>query len=129
MLKKTWHKFIMFCFIGGLAFLIDVGFFNLFYYFGLSFVFSRYLGISLSMIFNFSMNRNITFSAKHKRVHTQIWKFLILYFFSMSMNVLIGWLILQSVVETTLTANIAAITGILVSIPINFFGLKKWVFI
>jgi putative flippase GtrA len=128
MLRKTWHKFIVFGFVGFGAFLVDILFFNIFYFLTLPFVISRYLAIFISMIFNFTVNRNFTFSARHKKAHTQIWKFAILYIVSMSINVFVGWGLLQVLGETTLTANIAAIVGIAVSIPINFFGSLFWVF-
>jgi putative flippase GtrA len=128
MLKKTWHKFIAFCLVGGGATLIDLLFFNLFYFISLPFVIARSLAIIISMIFNFTINRNFTFSARHKKVYNQAWKFVVLYILSMSANVFVGWSILQVVGETTLTANIAAILGIAVSIPINFFGNLFWVF-
>jgi len=128
MLKKTWHKFIVFCFVGVGATLIDLLFFNIFYFITLPFIISRYMAIIISMIFNFTVNRNFTFSARHKKAHTQAWKFVILYILSMSANVFVGWGLLQVLGETTLTANMAAIAGIAVSIPINFFGNLFWVF-
>jgi putative flippase GtrA len=127
-LEKTWHKFIAFGIVGLMATCIDILFFNIFYFIKFPFIIARYSAILVSMIFNFTTNRNVTFSARHKKAHTQAWKFVILYILSMSTNVFVGWGILQILGETTLTANIAAIAGIAVSIPINFFGSLYWVF-
>jgi putative flippase GtrA len=127
-LEKTWHKFVAFGIVGLMATGIDILFFNIFYFLTIPFILARYFAIFVSMIFNFTTNRNVTFSARHKKAHTQAWKFVILYVFSMSVNVFVGWCVLQILGETTLTANIAAIAGIAVSIPLNFLGSLFWVF-
>ena len=121
-------KIILFGITGGIATLIDLAVFNLFFITTSFFVFSRLGGILTSMIFNFSFNRNITFKAKNKKAHTQIWKFFILYGFSMGANILVGKGILSLLNDSVLSANIAAISGLAVSIPISFIGSILWVF-
>jgi putative flippase GtrA len=122
------RKIFFFCLTGGIATLIDLAFFNLFFITTSLFVLSRVGGILISMIFNFTFNRNITFKAKNKKTHTQIWKFLILYAISMTSNVLVGKGVLSLLNESILSANIAAISGLAVSIPISFLGSMLWVF-
>ena len=126
--NKTFHKIILFCTTGGIATLIDMLFFNIFFITTSLFVLSRVGGIGISMIFNFTFNRNVTFKAKHKKAHHQLWKFFILYGVSMTANVLVGKFVLYLLNGTLISANIAAVSGLLVSIPISFLGSMFWVF-
>jgi putative flippase GtrA len=126
--NKTIHKVFLFCFAGGIATLIDLLFFNIFFIASSIFVLSRIGGILVSMIFNFIFNRNLTFKARNKKVKNQAWKFIILYAFSMSANVLVGKGVLLLLNDSLLSANIAAIAGLAVSIPISFLGSMLWVF-
>ncbi len=125
---STTKKIFLFCLTGGIATLIDMLFFNLFFITTSLFVLSRMGGILISMIFNFTSNRNITFKAKNKKVRHQAWKFIILYGFSMSANVLVGKLVLSLLNNSLISANIAAVSGIVISIPIGFLGSMFWVF-
>ncbi len=124
---KSFHKLILFCFTGGIATLIDMLFFNFFFIATSFFVFSRIGGIFVSMIFNFTFNRNVTFKAKNKKAHHQMWKFLLLYGVSMAANVTVGKIVLSLLNASLLSANIAAISGLAVSIPLGFFGSLYWV--
>lgn len=92
------------------------------------FVLSRIGGIATSMTFNFTFNRNVTFKAKNKKTQHQIWKFVILYGISMSSNVLLGKFVLSLLNESILSANIAALSGLAISIPLSFLGSMFWVF-
>jgi putative flippase GtrA len=121
-------KIFFFGVTGGVATLIDLLFFNLFFIISSMFVLSRVGGILISMIFNFTSNRNITFKAKGGKIPKQAIKFLVLYGISMGANVLTGKLVLSLLEESLFSANIAAISGLMVSIPISFFGLMFWVF-
>jgi putative flippase GtrA len=127
-IPKIVKKIFFFGATGGIATLIDLLFFNLFFIISSMFVLSRILGILISMIFNFTSNRNITFNARKGKVPNQAIKFLILYGISMGANVLTGKFILSLLEESLFSANIAAISGLAVSIPISFFGLMFWVF-
>lgn len=126
--NKTFHKMILFCTTGGIATLIDLLFFNIFFIATSFFVLSRIGGIGISMIFNFTFNRNITFKAKSKKARHQIWKFIILYGISMTANVLVGKFVLFLLNGSLISANIAAISGLIISIPISFLGSMFWVF-
>jgi putative flippase GtrA len=121
-------KIILFCTNGGIATLIDLIFFNIFFLISSLFVISRIGGILVSMIFNFSFNRKVTFKATNKKASNQIPKFLILYAISMTSNVLVGKLVLTLLNGSILSANIAALSGLAVSIPISFIGSMFWVF-
>lgn len=126
--NKFLHKIILFGATGGIATLVDLIFFNLFFIFSSLFVLSRIAGILISMVFNFTLNRNVTFKAKNKKVSYQSTKFLILYGVSMGLNVLVGKLVLILLNGSLLAANVAAISGLAVSIPISFLGSMFWVF-
>jgi len=126
--NKHLRKIVLYCFTGGVATLIDLLFFNIFFFLTSGFVISRVGGILISIIFNFTFNRNVTFQARYQKAHHQIWKFLIVYGISMTLNVLVGKLVLSFLDNSTLSANIAAISGLAVSIPIGFLGLMFWVF-
>ncbi len=125
--KHIW-RFLFFCLIGGISFLIDWSFFNVFYKFVLGFVISTICSVAISMVFNFSVNRNITFSARGDHMGKQIIKWLMVYGVAILVRIGIGKLILLWLGETVLTANIAFIVGIAVSIPISFFGSMLWAF-
>jgi len=72
--NKKYFRFLSFCAVGAIAFIIDVSFFNLFYKIGISFVFSNTLSWFISMIFHFALNRNITFSAIFSSIIKQMIK-------------------------------------------------------
>ena len=126
--SPTFHKIILFCTTGGIATLIDMAFFNIFFITSSLFILSRIGGILISMIFNFTFNRNITFKARNKKAHHQLWKFFILYGISMTANVLVGKATLLLLNDSLISANIAAISGLVISIPISFLGSMFWVF-
>ena len=48
---KTLSKFFIFCIVGGLSFLIDIVFVNIFFYLGLPFPVSRTFSIIIALIF------------------------------------------------------------------------------
>lgn len=126
--NKHLKKIVLYCFTGGVATLIDLIFFNIFFFLTSGFVISRIGGILISIAFNFTFNRNVTFQARHTKAHHQLWKFFIVYGISMTANVLVGKLVLSFLNSSTLSANIAAISGLAVSIPLGFLGLMFWVF-
>lgn len=121
-------KFILFCIVGFGALFIDWAFFNLFYFFWEGFILAKILSTIISMIFNFTTNRNYTFKAKTGSIHSQFFKWIILYIVSGTANILVGKTVLSILGETTLNANIAFFSGLLVSTPLNFFGSLFWAF-
>ncbi len=125
---RALYKFLIFCLIGGFAFLIDFGFFNLFYYFGIGFVVAATFSWIISMVFNFIINRNVTFSARGYSVKQQILKWIVVYFIAFLVKIGSGKLLLFFIGENALTANIAFIFGLAISIPISFFGSLLWAF-
>jgi putative flippase GtrA len=125
--RKTIKQFITFAFVGGVATGIDFLVFNIIFFMNEGFLFSRISGIFCSMFWNFLANRHITFKAKGDP-RKQLFKYLIIYGISMSVNVFVSWTMFQILGPGQFNANIAAVTGLAVSIPIAFIGLKLWVF-
>ena len=125
---KNIRKFIIFCFIGLGAFLIDWLFFNIIYSIVPWFISSRILSALISMIFNFNMNRNITFSARGYSVKKQLVKWIVVYSVAIGANAILGKFVLKFLGESLLNANIAFFAGLAVSIPISFLGSLLWAF-
>lgn len=139
---KNFYKFIVFCFVGGTSALIHLIIFNIFFWllknilnsnlslFGasISYILATIIAIAVSIVYNFSMNRNVTFAAKHEAVIKQIPRYAVVYAISISVNFLAGIIMLNLLGENTLNANVATIMGILASIPISFLGSLLWTF-
>lgn len=126
-MKILW-KFLIFCFVGGSSLLIDLIFFNLFFWIGAGFAISRIFGISFGITYNFFMNRNLTFSARENMIKKQVVRYSVVYVISNSVNFLVSLFVVYLLGEGVLQANIAAISGVLASIPISFLGSLLWVF-
>lgn len=125
---NSW-KFIIFCFVGATAALIYLVIFNFFrFWIGFSFFISLVLAILISMIYNFYINRNITFSARDYPIRKQLPRYLIVYLFSIGVNLLTALIIKSILGIGVLPENMAAIGGIALSIPVSFFGSLFWVF-
>ncbi|KKN48145.1 hypothetical protein LCGC14_0655890 [marine sediment metagenome] len=127
-LYKLKKKFLIFCFVGGTSALLSLIVFNILFWFGFVFSTSLILGIIFALIYNFLMNRNITFSATGVPIKRQAWRYGVVYFISQSVNFLVSSAMAYLIKGGTLYANIAVITGIVVSIPFSFFGSLLWAF-
>ena len=125
---EHFNRFICFAFVGFGAFLIDWIFFNAFYRVGIEFVFSRVSSAIISTIFNFNINRHFTFRARGHSIKKQLFRWIIVYSIAILANVIVGKLVLNSLGENILNANIAYFAGILVAIPIAFLGSLLWAF-
>lgn len=131
--KKDFPKFgrnLFFFFIAGIiSTLISLGIFNVFYKIvNWNFHFSLIISIFIALIFNFIMNRNISFSAKGSGIKGQVWRYSLV-----SGAAIFTKFFISSLVELVfgggiLWANIAVLTGIVASVPVSFFGLLLWVF-
>ncbi|MBT4135738.1 GtrA family protein [archaeon] len=138
MKKKEMLRFVIFCFVGGSSALVHMIVFNIFLFIlalkgnfqGISFNFivATIMATSVAIIYNFSMNRNITFSAKGHPIKKQFLKFLVVYGISISINFLVSFSIIRLIGETTLNSNIATFSGIIASIPFSYFGSLLWAF-
>jgi len=129
---KNFYKFICFCFVGGIATIIDLSVFNVSsLILGKTYLIlqiSRILGIGVSMIWNFTVNRNITFKSRDEKIKKQLPKWLILYFITSLVNFIIFSLVIMILGNSIIERNIAFFCGIAVSIPLNFIGSLLWAF-
>ena len=123
----TVAKFLKFCIVGGIATLIDFLFFNVFFIVSSYFLISRIMGILISMIFNFSLNKHFTFRARGN-TSNQLIKHIVVYGIAMGANIFVSKTIYTLLGEGVLNANIAAAFGLIVSIPTAFFGSLLWAF-
>ncbi len=127
-LEKTWHKFIAFGVVGLMASFIDWLFFNISYFLTEIFIFSVGIGWVGSMIFNFTANRNITFNARWHPIPKQMMKWALIYAVAFLARIGTGELVLIMLEENPFNVNIAYFAGVIVMIPISFFGSFLWVF-
>jgi len=125
---RTVRQFITFAIVGGIATVIDFLFFNLVFWITTGFIFSRVIGILISMVWNFLANRKITFKATEGNIREQLFKYVVVYGIAMGANVFIGWIAFQMLGPGQLNANIAAVLGLIISIPTAFLGSKLWAF-
>ena len=120
-------KFLSFCFAGASGATVELLSFNLFFLF-LNFPISKTLALMMALSLNFMINRNITFLARSGKVTKQFIKYAIVYSVAITIN-LSASLIMNSILSPgIINANIATVTGIIVAIPISFFGSLHWVF-
>ena len=126
-MKKFW-KFTCFCFVGFTVFVLDWIFFNFFYGIGLGFIISNTFSWIIAVVFNFTMNRNLTFSARGHSIKKQLFRWFVIYILAFLVRISYGGFILFLLGDGVFHANIALISGILVSIPISFLGSLFWVF-
>ena len=128
-IKKHFYKFLIFSFVGATSALIHMLFFNIFrFWVGINFNVSVVFATIVAIIYNFSMNRNITFSARKQALKPQIIRYLIVYLISISINFTVAFSVQYILGEGILNENIAAFSGIIVSIPFSFLGSLLWAF-
>jgi putative flippase GtrA len=124
----NFSKFMIFCFVGVTSAGIDLITFNTFFFFKFPFFVCRILAIAVSIIYNFSMNRNITFRAGRHSIKRQASRYLIVYGIAVLVGLTTSVIVFNILGDGTINANIASIIGILLSIPISFLGSLFWAF-
>jgi len=128
-IKKNFLKFIIFCFVGATSALVHMLFFNIFrFWLFLSFILSLIFATCIAIIYNFTINRNFTFKARNQPVKNQLFKYLIVYFISISVNFSVALTMKYILGSGFWQENIATFSGILVSIPFSFLGSLLWAF-
>ena len=127
-LYKIKKRIFSFFFVGLSSTLVSLIIFNAFFYIGLSFALSLIISLLTSVIFNFTMNRNITFSAKGGSLFKHVWRYLVVYGVARGTNLGVSIISIMFLGEGTLMANLAVIIGIAFSIPISFLGYLLWAF-
>jgi len=125
---KLKKKFLFFCIAGSIGAIVELGTFNLFYLIGFIFVLSKGLALLIALNMNFFINRKITFLSKGNSLKKQIPKYIIIYSVALFVNFISSLIINFLLPKTQFYANIAVISGIIIAIPISFFGSLLWVF-
>ncbi len=126
-MKLKW-KFLIFCIIGVLSALVDLAVFNILFWGKLNFIVCRIIAVFGAVMFNFFLNRHITFRVKEKSFKKQFPKHIIVYSLVIITNVVVSTLTVNFLGEGTFFANIASVAGIISGIPISFFGSLLWTF-
>jgi putative flippase GtrA len=124
----NFSKFMIFCFVGLTSAGIDLITFNIFFFLNLPFFVCRILATAVAILYNFSMNRNITFSAGRHSIKRQVPRYLTIYSIAALVGFTTSVIVFNILGDGTFNANIASIAGILVSIPISFLGSLFWAF-
>ncbi|MFA7707794.1 MAG: GtrA family protein [Candidatus Pacearchaeota archaeon] len=128
-IKKNFWRFIIFSCVGATSALVHMLFFNLFRSFlSLTFTYSVVFPTCCALVYNFSVNRNITFRANGHGLKKQIFKFLIVYLISISVNFLVTFSLESALGPGFWQENISTLSGIIASIPFSFLGSLLWVF-
>ena len=126
---KHFWKFLVFCFVGGSSALVHMLFFNFFrFWIKTSFILSLIFATLFAITYNFSMNRNLTFSARGDSIKKQLPKYLLVYIISISINFVAAVTLKSFLGEGILRENIATVFGIFISIPFSFLGSLFWAF-
>ena len=121
------RKFLSFCFAGASGATLELLSFNLFFLF-LSFPISKILALAIALSLNFTINRNVTFFAKSGKITKQFVRYIIIYSIAITINLSVSFIINSLLSPGIMNANIATVTGIIVAMPISFFGSLHWVF-
>jgi len=124
---NTFIKFIKFCFVGLTSALLSLVVFNILFYFGATFTISLIFGILFSVLYNFILNRELTFSSRSK-LKTQVFRYGIVYVIAQGINFLVSTGMSYLIGQETIYANLSVIIGIAVSIPFSFLGHLLWTF-
>jgi putative flippase GtrA len=122
------RKITLFCTSGLLSAIVDLAIFNVLYFSGVPFTFSRIIGILSAISFNFVFNRNITFNSKIQKKRVQFIRHLIVYLGVLIINASVSNLVLILIGETGVRANIASVIGIIAAIPFSFTMSLLWTF-
>jgi len=124
---NTFIKFMKFCFVGLTSALLSLVVFNILFYYGSNFTVSLIFGILFSIMYNFIMNREVTFSSRSK-LRKQIFRYGIVYIISQGINFLVSTIMVLLIGKETVYANFSVLIGIAVSIPFSFLGHLLWTF-
>jgi len=129
---KTFYKFVIFCFVGGISTLIDFSVLNIGVYFlGESYFMvnlSKIFGIILSMTWSFPMNKHFTFKSKEENLFKQFLKYLSVYGITSLINFLIFSGIIFFIGTAFLPRTIAFIFATGMGLMLNFLGSLLWTF-
>ena len=84
-------------------------------------------GFLTGTVFAYFANRFWTFNHKSHKAGTS-WRFIVLYGFTLSANILINAFVLKMMDNTVVTIQVAFLLATIVSATLNFLGMKLFVF-
>jgi putative flippase GtrA len=114
--------------VGGLGAMVELLIFNILLLYSGVFSFAKGVALLCSWGLVFSINRNFTFLARMGKMKRQLFRYILVYVFALSFNYLVSIFLNFSLPEGVFFSNIAAAMGIIVAIPITFYGSLYWVF-
>ena len=125
---KLKQKFLFFCIAGSIGAIVELFSFNLFYLLGFIFSLSKSLALLIALSINFFINRKMTFLSVETSIKNQVPKYIVVYSVALFINFVTSLIANSLLPETQFYANIAAASGIIMAVPITFFGSLLWVF-
>lgn len=125
MKRKLILQFILYCFVGGVSSIIDVGGFYFFINIGLHIYFSSFLSFSLATIFNYFLSYKIAFVRNQGSRFNEISKVIFISVCGLIINMFIFFIFVKFIHSNTIFAKIIAIPFVLLW---NFAGRRYFVF-
>jgi len=123
--KKAIFQFTKFCFVGGIATIVNLTiFYALYRYLNIDYNFASALGYICGVFIGFIFNKKFTFHSKSKSYTLEITKYFIIYFCSL----VIGLIILNIAVRQDIPVVMANLLMLAFTTIMNYFGSKFFVF-
>jgi putative flippase GtrA len=131
-MENKFLKFVVFCFVGGIATLIDFLVLNLSMYFlgntQVMATVSKALGIIVSMLWNFPANRYLTFKANNGKIRHQLPRWLLVYIITSLVNIGVFSIIVYITGTGFYPRTFAFVCATGVSLILNFIFSLFWTF-
>ena len=118
------HTFFKFCFVGGIATILNYGLFYILFTFGFHYLLSAASGYILGVVIGFILNKILTFQSSSKKYAVEITKYLMVYTFTL----FLGLGILQLLVWSGLHPLLANLLVLIPTTISNYLGCKWFVF-
>lgn len=121
--KETIEQGVRYLLVGGGSAAIDIGLFQALYSFGIAVALANAVSLSISTVFNFLMNRNITFKSAANPMRSAIAYLLLLVF-----NMLFSSLAITILIDIGLHSLPAKLAALACTTSWNFVLYRKVVF-
>jgi len=123
------NRFIKFCIVGGLAFILDAGILTLAIKFGLSPISGRGISFMVATFFTWICNRTFTFRvAKSDSLFKELLRYLGVNILAFSINWLVYIFAINTLTIMYQIPALALIPATAVSMLFNYCGMKKYAF-
>jgi len=123
MSKDTLGQGIRYLFVGGGSALIDIGLFQALYMFGVGAIPANVTSLLISTIFNFLMNRNVTFKSAANPVRSMV-----LYLLLLAFNMCFSSAVISLMIGSGLHSLLAKLIALACTTSWNFVLYRKVVF-